>query len=214
MSRPRTISDEEILNSVRDCALRFGAQVTLDDVAKQLKVSPPALLKRFGSRQRLMVEALRPPSPPPFVALLQRGVSRDAPLIDQLRGLFGAIASSFTTVFPCMMVLRESGIPPEEIWTDGKPPTPKLAYSALTEWLRSAKRCGLVHVEELDAASSAMLGAVTSRIAIGHMMHQPMAPREVRAFVEELSSFFSRALTASHQAKPKRAVRAKKERQP
>ena len=67
MGRPRQITDEQILDTTRTCVLEHGAQVSLDVVAERLGVTAPALLKRFGCRQELMVNALRPPAPPPVV---------------------------------------------------------------------------------------------------------------------------------------------------
>ena len=68
MARPRLITDEQILTTMRSCVLEHGAQVSLDVVAQQLGVTSPALLKRFGSLEALMLEALRPPEDPAFIA--------------------------------------------------------------------------------------------------------------------------------------------------
>ena len=67
MARPRTITDEQILGTMRASVLEHGPAVSLDFVAEKLGVTGPALLKRFGSRQKLMIEALKPPEVPTWV---------------------------------------------------------------------------------------------------------------------------------------------------
>lgn len=67
MARPRQISDEQILTTMCSCVLSHGPQVSLDLVAKELGVTGPALLKRFGTREELMLRALRPPEVPAFL---------------------------------------------------------------------------------------------------------------------------------------------------
>ena len=64
MARPRLITDEQILQTMRASVLEHGPAVSLDLVAEKLKVTGPALLKRFGTRQALMIEALKPPEEP------------------------------------------------------------------------------------------------------------------------------------------------------
>ncbi|HIK90782.1 MAG TPA: TetR/AcrR family transcriptional regulator, partial [Planctomycetes bacterium] len=60
MARPRTISDDQILQTARECFLQHGPSVATDVIADQLGVSPQALFKRFHSKQDLMLAAIAP----------------------------------------------------------------------------------------------------------------------------------------------------------
>ena len=73
MARPRQVTDEDILRAARDCALDHGPGVSMELVAERLGVTPPALLKRFGSRKALLLAALRPPDELPWMRALEAG---------------------------------------------------------------------------------------------------------------------------------------------
>ncbi len=59
MARPQTVSDTQILNTALECFLQHGPEVSTETIARQLNVSPQALLKRFGTKQKLMMSALK-----------------------------------------------------------------------------------------------------------------------------------------------------------
>ena len=60
MARPRQVSDVQILEAARACFLEHGASVSTTVIAKRLGVSQAALFKRFGTKEDLLVAALRP----------------------------------------------------------------------------------------------------------------------------------------------------------
>ncbi len=58
MPRPRTISDEALLNAVLALALRVGpARVTLAAAAAEAGLSPATLVQRFGTKRDLLLAA-------------------------------------------------------------------------------------------------------------------------------------------------------------
>ena len=206
MVRPRSVSDDQILETVRSCALEKGANFSLDDVASRLGVSSPALLKRFGTREQLVFAALKPPNPA-FLEDLEIGPTR-APLRAQLKDMLAAFTEFFSSVFPCMMVLRESGIAWSKMSCLKDAPPTLLARRAIHEWLVRAKAAGIVKADEVETAASALIGAVIARIALDHIAKTPMKHPEQSAFVEELASLFSRALGTATASAP--ATRKKK----
>jgi len=70
MARPRRVSDEEVLSSVRRAVLEHGPSVSMDHIAAELGVTPPAIFRRFGSRNELLIAALKPDEEPSFLAAL------------------------------------------------------------------------------------------------------------------------------------------------
>jgi AcrR family transcriptional regulator len=189
--RPRRISDEQILEAMRHNVLAHGPQVSLELVAKDLQVTAPALLKRFGTRQELLLAALRPPNEPAWVRETKQGPSGES-LQHQLEGLLGRIADFLRETLPCVMALRESGLPIDCIYP--KPATPEVALAGLRHWLELAAKKGLVKAAELDAASYAMLGAVQTRVLFAHLLKKKHSPRAERTYLAELAHFFTRAL--------------------
>lgn len=193
VARPRLISDEQILATMRASVLEHGPQVSLDVVAGQLNVTGPALLKRFGSRRALMIQALRPPESPQLLSVLQRSPDT-RPLDAQLEELLGALWDFITEVLPCIAALRESGIPHDEVF-DVKRDSPGRFIKLLHRWLEQARDQGLVEGDVLEAAATAMLGAVQTRVFTAHVVKQPLTARHRREYLRDLTQFFTRALS-------------------
>jgi len=193
MARPRLITDEQILAAMRRAVLAHGPHVSLDVVAGELKVTPPALLKRFGNRRTLLLEALRPPAEPPWVKELVAGPD-ERPLPAQLEQLFTRIWDMFVEVMPCIAALRESGIPPHELFEGSDEPPPLRFLKTLTRWLEKGRAQGRVAGESMDIAATAMLGALQTRAYTAHLMNQSFSTRSQRAYLRSLAQLFSRAL--------------------
>ncbi len=193
MARPRQISDEQILTVTRDCVLSDGPAVSLDAIAGKLGVTGPALLKRFKTRQALLIAALKPPDVPQWAEDISSGPT-SAPLEEQLVGIFTQVSDFMATVMPCITALRESGIPHHAIFGKGMPGGPLRGFEALHQWLLRAKERGLVTAPELESAALALLGALQTRSFFTHVFQRRYSARSDREYILELASFFSRAL--------------------
>ena len=62
--RPRSFTDDELLDTARRVFLEHGAGASTEQIAQQLGVSQAALFKRIGTKQELMVRSLMPRSMP------------------------------------------------------------------------------------------------------------------------------------------------------
>src|SRR5215211_2549504 len=145
---------------MRRGVLARGPHVPLEAVAADLSVTVPALLKRFGNRQALMLAALRPPENPEWIDVVRRGPDV-RPLEEQLLEMFTRILGFLAEAVPCLAALRESGIPRSEVFA--KPTAPERALAAVRRWLKLAGDRGLVSATELDSAAFSMLGALHAR---------------------------------------------------
>lgn len=139
MSRPRQVSDEQILAAARACFLEHGPSAPASAIAERLGVSQAALFKRFGSKKRLLVESLLPPQVPPWVALLEEGPD-NRPLAEQLLELSLQISHFFRGLVPCISMLRASSVRIEEVFGDSEMPPPLRGSRALESWVRRAQR--------------------------------------------------------------------------
>lgn len=194
MARPRLISDEQILATMRSCALEHGPRVSLDVVAEQLHVTAPALLKRFGTREALLVAALRPADNPSWMQAFDEGPD-GRPFREQLLEHFERVWAYFSEVVPCLSVLRESGVPPERVF-DLKKNGPARAIRTMEAWLERAHQQGLIGVAASETAATAMLGALQTRAFTAHLAKLHYSARNNRAYLEELAELFARALKA------------------
>ena len=137
MARPRSHSDEEILDAARVCFLAHGPSVSIATIGAQLGLSGPALLHRFGSKKRLLIAAMCPdPSELPVRALQQPLDER--PITEQLRDIAEEVTAHMRRIMPHIVVLRAAGISPLEAWSRYEAPPPLILHRALSAWLGRA----------------------------------------------------------------------------
>ena len=203
MARPRQITDEQILTTMRSCVLERGAGVSLDVVAERLGVTSPALLKRFGSRVELMLKALQPPDAPPWMARFDLGPD-NRPLEVQLAEHFQRMWDFFTEVIPCVSALRESGVPHEKIF-EGKRNAPIHGIRAISHWLEKASGARLIETDAPESVATAMLGALQTRAFTAHVAKVHYSTRSNREYLDDLVQLFTRALAPHSRTKRRSA---------
>lgn len=213
MARPRLITDEQILAATREIVLDHGVQSPLELVSARLGVTAPALLKRFGTRQALLVAALSPDD-----ALLEAVFEvpvDDRPLTEQLEGLVARLSRFFAHMFPRLMALRECGVPMKVLDGDTKVPRPVRAVQATQRWLEQARARGLVDSALMETAATAIVGALSTRAISSHLSKRPWSSRSEREYQHELALLFTRALGAESAAPaPAARVRVSEPRSP
>ena len=202
MARPRQITDEQILSTMRASVLERGAGVSLDVVAERLGVTSPALLKRFGTRLELMLQALQPPDAPPWMADFDAGPD-DRPLEVQLSEHFNRLWKFFEGVIPCVSALRESGVPHEKIF-EGKRNAPVHGIRAISKWLEKARDAGLIEAQAPESVATAILGAIQTRAFTAHVAKVQYSTRSNREYLDDLVQLFTRALAPTRAKKPQR----------
>lgn len=194
MARPRQITDEQILATTRAAVLDQGAQVALDAIAAKLGVTAPALLKRFGSREELMLRSLTPTRLP---ATSLRPVAPNVSLELQLEALFTTVFEFFEEAIPCVAALRESGIPHKRVFgqfaKQGASPADLL--DALIGWVDSAVALRLASTSASEAVATAILGALQTRIFTAHVMKRSYSSRSNHQYLKDLAQLFSKALS-------------------
>lgn len=204
MARPRQVTDEQILLATRSAVLEHGAGVSLDVVAARLKVTSPALLKRFGTRHQLMLQALQPPGAPAWLKDFEKGPD-PRPLEVQLAEHFERLWAYFSDVIPCVAALRESGVPHEKIF-EGKASAPIHAIRTIAAWLEKARAKELIETRSCESVATAILGALQTRAFTSHVAKVHYSTRSNREYLEDLVQLFARALAC--QSKTKRHSRS------
>jgi AcrR family transcriptional regulator len=193
MTRPRQVTSEAILDATRACAVERGPNVSLEVIAERLGVTPPALLKRFGSREAMMIAALKTAEAPPWVESLGAGPG-EAPLEQQLAALFTRILEFFSSEAANMSALCESRIPLSRIFDAERPPPPVQHTWALAGWLDKARARGLVEREDFEMVAIGMLGALHARAFLKHFFGRSFWRGSRHDYVTGLANLYARAL--------------------
>lgn len=185
MGRPRTHSDEEILETARSCFLAQGPSVPISTIAAELGLSGPALLHRFGSKQQLLIAAMCPdPAQLPLQAL-RRGVSEE-PIPIQMREVAREIATHLRRVMPRMAVLRAAGISPFDAWSHYEAPPPIIIHRALTDWVTAALQQGRLRPCEPVHVASAFMGGLQAQAILTIAGQAPASEEENERYINHL----------------------------
>lgn len=154
MARPRSISDDQILQTARECFLQHGPAVATEVISEKLGVSPQALFKRFNSKNDLMIAAMAPADEADWIPLVEAGPD-DRPFSEQLAEILHQLAEFFVDVSRRMSVLRFSGIDFKQLLERYEETPPVRDVRVLSGWLARATKRGLIR--KLDVKATAMM---------------------------------------------------------
>ena len=168
--RPRSFSDEELLDTAKRMFLESGPGLSTSRIAEALGVSQAALFKRFSTKKELMFRALAPKVLPGWIERVAEGPD-ERPVPDQLRNIVQDMDDFFKSMMPALSVLKASGVALENMLKrfPGGPP-PVRAHEALTAFFTTLHEQGRAHVPQPRATALVFMGAVSSRHNLCHML--------------------------------------------
>lgn len=192
MARPRQVSDQQILETAGAEFKARGSRASLDDVARKLGVTSPALLKRFGTRDALIHRALQPPTDVEFLAGLAAGPDANLPLGGQISELFNSTWGFLTEYVACLMALKNCGFDPsrDEMFRNGW----HEIRAGLQGWIESAIARGLVRKTEGEAVATAIMGALQIRAVGAMLLRAEVQGLGDAAYLREVAELFTQAL--------------------
>lgn len=203
MARPQLVSDAQIFATAREAFLEVGPGVPLSEIAGRLGISQAALLHRVGTKEALMLGALRPETPA-AVQVLDQGPSESTPVEDQLLEALRIHLHFLKKLIPNLFVLRCANLSRERT-AEGLPPPPVELREHLTAWLLRAQRRGLLEVEDPGAVSEALLGTLEARCFNAHVGGPTFAPGDDEALLRRLvRTFVLRDSAARRPSSPSR----------
>lgn len=197
--RPKTISDEEILEVVRTCVLNEGPAVSTQIIAEQVGVSQATLFKRFGNKVHLISRALLlGVQAPNLIRSLEADVDRDQPE-KQLFEMATQLQAFFEKMVPCWSALRSAGIePPESLPKEAPPVQIRLA---LENWIRTLQHEGIARdTEHPETIAIAMIGALQTRSFRRHIIRDIYMTQSDEEYVKDLVSLTWRALSKKEES--------------
>lgn len=193
MSRPRTVSDAQVLEAARRCFVEQGPQCPISKVASLVGVSPPALFKRFGSKRALLLAALMPTEPPRWVTQLAEGPDERS-LVEQIREVADRALRFFDEIAPVLATLRSAGIEPREIMQRFQEPPPVLAIAGLAGWLERCHKRGLVRAVDFRLTALSFVGAMHSKGFLTYALGATPAGAERDTYAAAVADLYTQAL--------------------
>jgi AcrR family transcriptional regulator len=179
MGRRRQVSDHEISVAAREVFLdRPRAPVAM--VAKKLGVSTATLFQRTGTKQQLMLMALRHDGSTP-VTELERGLQPGVPVLEQLGHVLLEINQYLGAIITGSLTLRAACI--EENLPD---PSPTYLRETLAAWLQQAAAAGLLTVGDAPMTADVLIGAIESRHIHGYMKQQRLTSQQHRDYIRAM----------------------------
>jgi len=191
MARPRTISDEQILEAARRVFLRDGPAASAAAVAREAGVSEGTVFKRFPTKDALFQGAMTCPGPA-IVSDLAARVG-EGEVREQLVAVCLELIEGLRRIVPRLMTLAAHGsFNPEEFWRCNPEAPPLVALRELTNYLDAEMRRGRIRLADPEVIGRAILGSAHNYVFLEHLgLHARMpiaAPTFARGFVDVLWS--------------------------
>lgn len=172
MSRPRSITDEQILDAARAEFLEQGVSATTADIARRAGISEGTIFRRFATKDELLVTALAPTGAPPFCSIIAECATHPDPRKDLVR-IARDVLAFFAELLPRMHLLMSCHVHPAELMARHDEPPPLIAIQHLADYFRAADEAGLLRVPEPTIAARTLLGAMHQYAFLTHGGIQP-----------------------------------------
>lgn len=187
--RPRSFTDEDLLETARRIFLEKGPGVSTTRIADALGVSQAALFKRFATKKQLMLKALLPKAEPAWIKAIADGPD-ERPVREQLLEIVQNIDSFFSRMMPALQVIRSAGIDPESMFQffPGDPP-PIRAHKALSAFFTTLRDQGRIKCPHPNSTTTVFLGALHGHHNMRHMLGE-RAPMVDEDYGEQLVELF------------------------
>ena len=180
MGRRRQVSDREISVAAREVFLDRGPKAPVALVAKKLGVSTATLFQRTGTKQQLMLMALRPAGATP-VTELEQGLQPGIPVLEQLGHVLLEINQYLGAIITGSLTLRAACI--EENLPD---PTPTHLRDTLAAWLQQAAAAKRLAVSDAPTTADVLIGTLESRHIHAYMKQQRLSSQQHRDYVRDM----------------------------
>jgi AcrR family transcriptional regulator len=187
LSRPKEVTDSQIIETARRVFLEHGARTSVAKVADELGVSSTALHLRMGTKRALLLKALCP-SDPPVLADLAAPVDADTPIRERLRAFLEELEAWTEAEIPATFTLHSIGMRPEpgdEIDNS----QPLRLRRALADWLKRAARYERI-ASPPRVAAEVLLGTLEARALHAFVSGKKASDRDRRSFLKSLVTTF------------------------
>lgn len=159
MVRPRTVSDEQILETACRCFLEHGPSVSTETIASQLGVSAQALLKRFQTKRELLLASVLPPETAAWIPTVEAGPD-ERPVRIQLSEIIDQLAEYYVDIARRMSVLQFAGFGPADLHGRYQELPPLRNIRLVASWFERAAGLGLIRTTNYQVTAMTVLSAL------------------------------------------------------
>lgn len=186
MGRPRTISDEALLDTARDVFLREGAAVSTAEIARMAGVSEGLIFKRFATKDSLFRQCFDISR---FGILDVSQLAGQGDLRVNLTRLAHEQVAIFRKLLPSVMIrLGKCGLSPDGIFGGHDEPPPIQNMRRLAAYFEAEMRLGRLRPADPLALARVVLGSTHNLVFFELAGLDRYMPTDEAAFVESLVS--------------------------
>lgn len=178
MSRPSTITIDQILGAAREVFLEKGIEGTTAEVAKRAGIAEGSVFKRFKTKHELFRRAMEMKlrEPEALQALIDAAGHGD--VRENLYQFSSAMLAFLRRLIPLMVMSwsnRGAGIP-KHLSSPTSPP--RKALEKLTEYFAAEMKLGRIRAQKPEILARQLMGAIQNyvffEVIVGHSDELPM----------------------------------------
>lgn len=161
MARPRTISDQQIVDAAREVFLEQGFSATTAEIARRAGVSEGTLFKRFATKEDLFAETVGLTEGREWHKEIT-GLVGQGDLCANLKRLAWLIVRTARIILPPLMVMWSRGQAPSKPKPDHDPVSDDIA--AIAAYLRAEVALGRLREVDCEVVADALIGSLTNHV--------------------------------------------------
>jgi len=204
--RPKKVSDEEILQTVRRCLKEQGGSVSTQFIADRVGVSQATLFKRFGSKSNLLQTALLIPSKASKASRMLHFLCDEPtgePVREQMEQMCLKLLNFFDEVLPSFASLHASGLTFEDPLPEDAPPV--LVRKYLTNWTAQLQEKGRMRKDvHPESIALTLIGTMQHRPIRIHLLRDTTLTQSDEEYVSSIVEVLWQGLSP---AKPSKEIR-------
>lgn len=194
MSRPQTVSNEQILKTACRCFLEHGPSVSTETIASELGVSSQALLKRFQTKRELLLASILPPETAAWIPPVEAGPD-DRPVRVQLSEIVDQLAEYYVDIARRMLVLQFAGFNPDELKGRYKELPPLRNIRIVASWFERAADQELIRRTDFQVVAMTVLCALHGQAMLTGFLGRHPTRHSRSEYVDAVVDLILRGLT-------------------
>jgi AcrR family transcriptional regulator len=186
MGRPRTISDESLLDAARNIFLRDGAQASTAEIARSVGVSEGLIFKRFATKEELFhacFDVTKIGATDLQVLVGKNEIAANIALIAREQ------VAIFRRILPCVLMrMTHGGIAPKTIFSTEHEPVPVRLVSRIARYFEAEMALGRLRSSDPWTLARVIVGSTQNLVFFELAGLDLHLPTDERRFADSLSA--------------------------
>lgn len=185
MTRPRTISDEEILQAAREVFLEKGPSAATSEIARRAGISEGTIFRRFCTKQRLFLAAIGVKGQEDWSEGFEE-MAGQGTVQANLQRLTLAMIEFFRVLVPRVMVMHRGMKEPPRAFFHGKDSPVRRNLQRITTYLEQERDLGRLRMADAEIVARILSASCWNFAFHEAIRGQVFAPMEAEVFAEKL----------------------------